>query len=199
MPTTEASAKSIEIKLTRYRIARIRTGQALLPFAMIGSIVARRSQEPAAIAIAVILSAATLVLLLSARKGYGMQAFSVRGGSITFGAQLTLSRQHVARWTLATNVARLYGAQMSWRLVCREDDRPQLSAQLTALLGRPIQLERRASKQARIGAVGAAAIGLACAVAAFIIEFIPLVVIGLPLFVIGLAAFGALSQRVARP
>lgn len=196
--TTEANVRPVNVRVTEYRIARIKAGQAIVPLAVLSSIVARRWLHPVAVAVAVVVLVAGLLSFFSARRALGRQPFRVQDGSAVFGTRITLTRKRVLRWTLGANVIRLYCADISLRLVCDSDDRHQLVQSLTAWLGRPIQLERRGSQQARMLAIFAAAAGLACTVAAFAFETIALVVIGLPVFIIGLATFGALSQRIAR-
>jgi hypothetical protein len=198
MQTTESTLQPVQVRITQYRIARIRAGQAILPFAAIGSIVARRSLHPVAVAVAAMLLLAGLLSFLSARHGFGAQNFSVQNGIGNFGTQLTLVRKRVLRWTLSANVIRLYCTEMSLRLVFSSKDKQWLVEELTAWLGKPITLERRGSQQARAWSLAAAATGLACTIAAFIYQTIALVVLGLPMLIVGLATFGALSQPIAR-
>jgi hypothetical protein len=197
MPTVGTIAQPVSVQVSQYRVARIRAGQALLPFAIIASIFARRSLESTAVAIAVALQLAAIISLLSARRSLGAQPFSVQDGKGKVATQLVLARQRVLRWTVTGNVVRLYCGDMSRRLACRSEDEQLLVESLTGRLGRPVLLKRRGSDKARLLAGAAATVGLICTVAAFTFQSVPAVLIGLPMFVVGLAVFAALSQRVA--
>src|SRR4051794_27335349 len=88
------------IHVTRYRIVRVRAVQALVPFVIISSIVARRLPETIPVGVAVLFQLATAVTLLSARRGFGWQHFHIERGAARFGKDLEIARQRVLSWTI---------------------------------------------------------------------------------------------------
>jgi hypothetical protein len=198
MISIATESASVEMHVTLYRIARIRAAQALIPFAVVASIFARRSLNPVAVTVALLLQLATLVTFLSARRGLGWQRFRLDKGAGSFGPNLRLARTRVERWTIHGRLARLYCQDISLRLRGRTSAAESLDACLRCWLGAPLLLERRGSARARGIAATVALSGLAFVAAAFALDNVPLVVAGILCVVLGGATFGALSQRVAR-
>ena len=198
MPETTPEVSDIRVRVTTYRLARLRAGQAMLPFVVVASILARRSLDPISVGIAVLVQLATVIIFLRARRRLGWVALNTKAGKGSFGSELVISREKVRNWTVVDTTARVYCSDASLRLDCGDQDAAQLRAMLRGWLGAPTSLERRGSRRARLVALTAAVVGLVLAVAAFAYDSVPLVLVGLPCFVAGLALFGALSQRVAR-
>ena len=198
MAESTSEVSDIRVRVTEYRIARLRAGQAMLPVVVVASILARRSLEPILVGVAVLVQVATVIMFLRARRGLGWVAFRSKGEKGSFDSELVVSREKVRNWTLVDATARIYCSDVSLRLDCSTPDVAQLRAMLSSWLGAPKSLERWGSRRARLFALTAAAVGMVLAVAAFVYDSVPLVVVGLPCFVAGIALFGALSQRVAR-
>jgi hypothetical protein len=188
----------ITVHVTRYRIARVRAGQALVPFVIISSIVARRMPETIPVGIAVLLQLATAIALFSARRSFGWRPFRIERGVARVGQDLEIVRHRVLRWTAVGNVTRIYCSDISLRLRSRTEDTLRLSNALQSWLGAPIRLQRRGTRRARGVALTVSLAGLALVAVAFAFSKVALVVLGIPCFIIGIATFGALSQRVAR-
>jgi hypothetical protein len=189
---------SINVIVTRYYVARLRTAQALVPFVVISSIVARQHLEPIALTVAVLLQLATLVAFLSARRGFGRQPLRITHGAASFGANLQIARHRVLNWTRNGRLARIYCGDLSLRLQARDNEADVLGQRLQSWLGAPLRMERRGSNRARILSLAVACAGLLLVVLAFIYSMVALVILGLPCFTFGIATFGALSQRVVR-
>ena len=195
----DSGSSSVEARVTRYKVRRFRLGQALVPPALLITILARRTQDlVATIAMFGLLSLA-LLAFLSAIKRIGWQVLRVERGSIWFGTtEERVRRERVRDWTWLNGVARLYGAETSYTLRPRRGSEAALEALLRGLLGAPRALQRRGTVRARVIAMSVALLGLAACVAAFAFDSIPLIVAGVPAFGIGIATFGALSQRVVQ-
>lgn len=191
----------IEARTTRYNVKRVRFGQALIPLAMIVTIVARRTEGTlAGFAMLGVLVTAALAFL-SAIKRFGWQAVRVERGSVWMGTGPTSERircEQVRDWTWLNGIARLYGGEISYTLKSRPGSDEALETLLRGLLGKPRGLQRRGSPRARMIALSVAGLGLAACVSAFVFDSVPLIVVGVPAFGIGLATFGALSQRIAQ-
>jgi hypothetical protein len=191
--------ESIEARVTRYNVARFRAGQALVPIAIIVTIFARRLPDVVPISAALVAQGLAVLAFLSAIRWLGWQPVRVERSAVWLGSTgVQAPRNRVRDWTYVNGVARLYGADTSFTLRARKGQEAMLEALLRGLLGKPTQLERRGSKRGRIIAISAAVVGLVLVGLAFALDSIPLIVVGMPAFIFGLATFGALSQRVAR-
>jgi hypothetical protein len=187
----------LEARVTRYRIARLRLAQGLLPLGMIASIAARRVPEvvPPIAAFAVL--GAIVVVFASAIKSLGWQPLRFEDSALFFGSTgLSAAKFGVREWTFVGGTARLYGADTSFKVRARPGGAVALEALLAGVFGRPTRLKRRGSDRARTIALVVAALGLVAAAAAFYTEVLALMFVGVPAFIFGLATFGALSQRM---
>lgn len=195
----DSGPTGVEARVTRYTVRRFRVGQALIPLAMLVTVLARRSENPVAMVVMVGVLGFTLFALLSAIKRFGEQSIRIDRGSIWFcPSNERVRRERVRDWTWLNGVARLYGSDSSYTLKACSGSEVTLEASLQGLLGAPQSLQRRGTFRARMIALGIAFLGLAACGAAFMLDSIPLIVAGVPAFGIGLATFGALSQRVVQ-
>jgi hypothetical protein len=187
----------LEARVTRYRIARLRLAQGLIPVGMIATVAARRVPETVPPIVAFAVLAAILVVFASAIKSLGWQRLRFEDGALFFGSTgLSAARFGVREWTFVDGIARLYSADTSFAVRARPGGSVALEALLAGMFGRPARLKRRGSDRARTIALVVAALGLVAAVAAFYTEVLALTFVGVPAFIFGLATFGALSQRV---
>jgi hypothetical protein len=151
------------------------------------------------VALAFALQGVGLAVFLSAMKRLGWQPVRFEGGAVSFGQTgVRIERRQVREWTLVGGVARLYGSSTSFRLQTREGSEPAFAVLLRSQFGAPVPLDRRGSKRARMLALGAAAFGVVMSAIAIANDNPLLAVVGAPALVLGLAFFGALSQRVAQ-
>jgi hypothetical protein len=166
---------------------------------MLVTVFARRSESVVAMVAMVGVLGVALFALLSAIKRFGKQSIRVERGSVWFGPSHERVRsERVRDWTWLNAVARLYGSDTSYTLKACPGSEAILESSLRGLLGAPQSLQRRGTFRARMIALGVAVLGLASCGAAFMLDSIPLVVAGVPAFGIGIATFGALSQRVVQ-
>jgi len=187
----------IEARVTRYNIARFRLGQALVPVALIVTVVARRFPDTVPIAGAFIAQGFVAAAFLSAVRWLGWQPLRFERGAVWFGTTGLHAKQNALRdWTLRDGVVRIYGSDASFKLRVRPGGEPALEALLRGLFGRATRLKRRGSKRARTGALVVALAGLTAVVGSFLADMLALTLLGTPALIAGLATFGALSQRV---
>jgi hypothetical protein len=188
----------LEAKVTRYTIARIRLGQVFVPLAIIATIFARRLPHEVPIGVAVLLQGLALFAFLSAAKRFGSVPLHFENGALSLGTtDIRLERFQVRQWTFVGDIVRLYTADVSFKLLVRPGAEPALRALLSGVFGSPVPMARRGSKRARLLALFAALAGLVTTALAIASDN-PALLVGLPFFIFGLAAFGALSQRVAQ-
>lgn len=189
----------IDVRVTRYDVQRMRIFQAMIPFAIIVTTVARYFPTPTMIAGTVLIQVAALGTLLSGVKRVGWQPLVFDGGGVAFGSSgFGINRQQMRDWTRVGRVVRLYSSRVSYKLLAREGSELVLAAVLQGQFGRPIPLERRGSRPARTVALGAALLGVTLVALAIANESTAFAIPGGPLLVIGIATFGALSQRAAK-
>jgi hypothetical protein len=166
---------------------------------MLITVFARRSEDVVAMAAMFGVLGLALLALLSAIKPFGKQSIRVERGSVWFCPSNEHVRgERVREWTWLNAVARLYGSDTSHTLKACPGSEAILESSLRGLLGAPQMLQRRGSHRARLIALGVAVLGLASCGAAFMLDSISLIVAGVPALGIGLATFGALSQRVVQ-
>lgn len=190
----------IEAKVTRYSIARLRLAQLLVPLAIVANVLARRAPSVAVVVSSLALLALGFVAFLSAAKRFGWTPLQFEGGAISLGQTgVRVERKRIRSWTLIGTVARLYLSDTSFRLQARRGTEQVLGALLRSQLGSPVSMNRRGSKLARLLALCAALLGLAISALAVAKDNSGLAVVGAPTLILGIAFFGALSQRVAQP
>lgn len=190
----------MHVDVTRYDLRRLRLGQALVPAAVVMTIVWRHKPGPPTLAVAVALLASALVSLLLARRRLGQADLVAEHGKLRLGADgPKLLPSAVTAWTWDDDgCARVYDRTGSWMLTAiNADDGGAVRAALAGVLGKPLTLQRRGSARARSWALVAAATGLLVTVAAFVLDTPAFAFAGVPALVIGIATFGALSQKVS--
>lgn len=185
-------AGSFPVVATRYDLRKLRLAQLIVPLAMMGSVLARRTMSPIAIAMAVVLmvvGAYTLLKLKTTRR----RNLSVRRGTLRLDDE-SIHPNQLSLWRWQGDRARLY--LHTGAMVLRAPDAPAaLQAQLRSVFGAPVEFARRGSPRARWLAVavfltGAALTAIGLTVGSHIASAGVLMVIG------GFAAFGTLSQWV---
>lgn len=185
------------VHATRYDLVRLRLGQALVPAAVVLTIVWRRADSSALLVPAIALQAAALAVLLLSRRRVGRRELVAEKGRIRLGADgPKILSSTVRAWSWETGVARIYERNASWKLAAADDPDAMRSA-LAGVLGKPRSLQSRGSRRARVGALVAAGLGLAFVAAGFALNTPAFAFGGVPALVIGIATFGALSQKVA--
>ena len=199
----------IEVTATRYHVARIQIARLLAPVAIVVGIFARRLMTTPLLLAAFALMLFALGLFASSRAALGRRALQIRNGVLRLATESTArerdgDREHsndialrlIGKWTWNGSIARLYGAEHSWKLSSVSHQHEALCAALRAALGPPLVLHRRGSARARAIALSIALLGVTAAGFGIAYETTALALIGVPCLVGGLAALGALSQRV---
>jgi hypothetical protein len=186
--------------VVRYRPARIRLGQILIPCACIASVLARRLGGPVYWSAAVALLLAALGAFLAAWRGFGRRPVRVDGGKIRYGEEEPpIVPSRVTEWTLFGSTARLYGDEFSWKIKTDSSDAESLYATLVRVLGRPLSLQPRGSRRARLVALAVSVGGAAVVLAAIFLDVMPLFPVGVLSALGGFTALGVLSQKIAGP
>ncbi|MES1207573.1 MAG: hypothetical protein ABUS79_16680 [Pseudomonadota bacterium] len=182
--------------------SRRRLGQTFTPVAMILGVVARRTDSVPAYVVAGAAVLLAAVAVLSARRTFRHVEIRAEHKHITaiLGRE-PVSISAVSSWTMDGTIAHVYDPFGGWSL--QDSDNRSLAALLTGACGAPLALRRRGSDRARYAALSVACAGALSPAAGFGAERVLLVIAGIPLFGIGAAVFGALSQKVidgtARP
>lgn len=193
---TDSDNAILEAKVTRYNIGRLRLGQMLLPMAVVTTVVARRFPSVFTVVLAVVVQASTLALLISAARRFGWQRIFFKHGGLSIGStDARLERHKVHRWTIVNGLARVYGLDQSYKIRARSGGESALSAALARCFGPPLTLRRRGSLRARMIALTVGLCGLVSAAVAIGVGISWLAIVGPLAFVLGVATFGALSQR----
>ncbi len=175
--------------------SRWRFGQALTPVAAILGILARRTEITLLYVTAFAALLAAGVAFLSARRTFRGVEIRPNGHKlVAMVAGQPVTMRADSGWTLDGDTARVYDRHGGWML--QDADGSVLGALLTSLLGPPIRLRRRGSPRARTAALSVACIGALSTATAFGAQSVPLALAGISLFGLGLAFFGALSQKV---
>ena len=191
------SDQALCARVTKYSLPRIRLAQLLIPFAFIASVWARRQFGAATVAAAIMLQLVIGFVFLGAIKRLGKQPIRIDDGTLWIGTQESIPRAAAQRWTRSDSGVTVYSREAIHRLCVDRGSELDLETCLRQLIGEPTKLRRRGSPRARIAAVSVACVGLGLTVSSFTIyDSIVPIVIGIPSFVFGIAAFGALSQRV---
>ena len=193
---TDSGDLALEAKVTRYNIARLRSGQLLLPIALLTAVAARRFPSLFTVLLALGVQALSLSLLLSAGRRFGWQRLAFKGGGLSIGStDARIERHMVHRWTLINGVARLYGLEQSCKLRARSGTASEFSAFLARCFGPPLTLRRRGSFRARMIALTVGLCGFVGTALGIGVGIIALAIAGPLAFILGVATFGALSQR----
>jgi hypothetical protein len=193
---TDSEDVTLEARVTRYNVARLRSGQLLLPIAVVAAMAARRFPNVFTVLLAVGVQASTLALLLSAGRLFGWQRIVFEHGGMSVGStDARIERHKVHRWTVVNGLARLYGLEQSYKVRARRGAEAELSASLARCFGPPLTLRRRGSFRARRIALTVGACGLVGGAVAMGVGITWLAIVGPLAFILGVATFGALSQR----
>jgi hypothetical protein len=191
------SESALSVRLVRYDIKRLRWGQLFAPVAGIATVAARRLPGPVSFTVAVASLSLALFAFVTARRGFGRRALILEGRCLRFGAQAPEIRPaSVASWTWDTSTARLYGSDLSWRLTTDRANADEIRATLTTAFGKPKLLRRRGSARARGTAFAVLLAGAAMTGAGIGFQLTACAVLGVLGLIGGIAAFGALSQKV---
>ena len=170
----------------------------VVPFGLVVSIFARRSMNPVLLAAATALSATALALFALSRRSFGKCEVRTLGDRVVVGAGAAeILGKEVHAWTLAEGVARLYSSAAGWRLAFSAKESETFRSALASIFGNPLDLHRRGSLRARRIAGLFALLGVGLSGVGIGLDVPPLVALGVPATVFGLAALGALSQKVA--
>jgi hypothetical protein len=185
-----------EARVTRYKVARLRLGQMLLPVAVLTTVAARRFPNVLTVLVALGMQVVCLAFFLTGGTRFGWQRLVFERGGMTVGStDARIERNRVHRWTIVGGVARLYGLEHSYKLGARTGNEEALSAFLSSRFGPPLNLRRRGSFRARMIALAVGVMGLIGAAMAIGIGIDWLAIVGPLAFIFGVATFGALSQR----
>jgi len=193
---TDSDDVTLEANVTRYNIARLRSGQLLLPIAVLTTVAARRFPNVFTVLLVVGVQASALALLLTAGRRFGWQRIVFKHGGLSVGStDARIERHKVHRWTVVNGLARLYGLEQSYKLRARSGAESELSASLKRCFGQPLTLRRRGSFRARMIALTVGLCGLVGSAVAIGVGITWLAIVGPLAFIFGVATFGALSQR----
>jgi hypothetical protein len=180
---------------TRYDLRKLRLVQLIVPVAMVGSVLARRTMSPIAIAMAAALMAAAAYTLLKL-KTTRHRNLSVRRGTLRLDDE-NIHPDQLSLWRWQGDRARLY--LHTGAMVLRAPAAPAaLQAQLRSVFGAPVEFARRGSPRARWLAVAVFLTGAALTAVGFTIGS-HLASAGVLMVIGGFAAFGTLSQCVPAP
>ncbi|HXI56896.1 MAG TPA: hypothetical protein VNO55_12605 [Polyangia bacterium] len=185
-------------RVVRVDVIRWRLGQTLVPVATILAIVARRIDNNAVTVAAFALLATALTVFVAARRSLGQRQLHVGHGRVQVGDGRTeIVAAKVNNWTFDRGVAHLYGTNESWKLSARAVDCVELQAALTRTFGKARSFKRRGSPGARRAALCVSIVGAVLLAVGIGVDLVPLAVVGVPCLIFGIAAFGALSQKVS--
>jgi hypothetical protein len=160
------------------------------------AVAARRFPNVFTVILAVGVQASTLALLHSAGRRFGWQRIVFKHGGLSVGStDARIERHQVHRWTVVNGLARLYGLKQSYTLRARSGAESELSASLARCFGPPLTLTRRGSFRARMIALTVGLCGLVGAAIAIGVGVTWLAIVAPLAFILGVATFGALSQR----
>lgn len=188
----------VRADVVRVNISKLRVCQLLIPLATIASVVARRTQSLSMTIGALAAIGAGIVVLFVARRSFGKCSLQFGSGRIRLGdGHGEILASDIRTWTLDRSVARLDGSTFCWKLSAKIEEGDLLRTQLTAILGRPKLLKRRGSPRVRGIALGVAVLGAAILAVGISMDVVAAAFIGTPCLVLGLAVFGAFSQKVA--
>lgn len=192
---TDFDHGTLEAKIVRYNIARLRFGQLLLPIAVVTAVAARRLPNVFTVLLAVGVQATTLALFISAGRRFGWQRVVFKHGGLSIGStDARIERHEVHRWTVNGGLARLYGLEQSYELRARSEASVELSELLSRCFAPPLTLRRRGSFRARVVALTVAVCGLAGTAVAIGVGITWLAIVGPLAFILGVATCGALLQ-----
>jgi hypothetical protein len=193
-----SETQDITAEVVRVDPAQVRFGQALVPVATIVAIAARRLDRPLLAAVFVGVGTLALLSFVFARRSLGSMTLRFAAGGVLWPDGSRVSPSDVNAWVSDGSAARLYSNSANWKLKVAHERAEELASALRRVFGPPISLARRGTPRARSAAL---AVGIAggCAVAFGLgLNLLPLVLVGVPSLIFGLAAFGALSQKIAR-
>jgi len=186
---------NLQAMVTRYTLARIQRIQLLIPLAVLASTFAQRLPGVLTLSISLAIMAAFWLVLRGAVTRLGLQTVRVDGDVLRIGTDISIPRGEVQRWTFSNGVASLLCGGTSYRLRMDRNSEAGIENCLRSLLGAPTMLQKRGSPRARVTAGAVMVVGLAATATAFVLESMPLVIIGVPATILGFAAFATLSSQ----
>jgi hypothetical protein len=193
-------AQGLTVATVRVDQARLRLGQTIVPVALIFRTLAKHFPSLVIDAVGLVILAVGVVTIFSARRRLGRQSLRPHVEKLSVGdASPEISSATVSRWTFDRGIARLQGGQVSWQLRAETEDGDELRATLERVIGPPLSLTRRGTPRARIIALSCAAAGVAIVVVGIRSDTVVVAGIGTIATIMGIATFGAFSQRVGRP
>lgn len=188
-----------QAQVIRYDVRMVRLARNLVPVAILVSIGARYAGTYYAAAVALLMQGVLAFIFVRARTRFGNQSVIAESDRLVLSeSNTTIRRRKTIAWTLSDRLARVYGAEHSYRLVVSQGDVAEFGAALTAALGPITVTVRRGSPRARTVALAACISGIVGLGAGVFFELLVLALIGIAAAILGGATFGALSQRVAR-
>ena len=193
-----ANGSTFEAKVARYNVARIRLFQLIMPLAVGSAAFARHSPTLLTAVLAFGAQAAGVAVLLSARTNFGWQKLLFERGGISVGSTgVRIERYRISRWTFVRRSARVYEGDQSFKIQAAKGAERDLEAVLERQFGAATRLCPRGSVRARMIALAVAGSGLALVAVAIVTDTVWPAGIGTVAFILGIATFGAFSQRVA--
>lgn len=186
------------VEIVRYQVTRVRLGQGLVPLAMVAGVLARATGGIAVYVALALISASVISFALS-RRSFGRQPLRIVRGKVEVSDAPPIVPAHLGRWTMAGPTARLYGKEISWRVVADAGHEDRVRSSLALVLGQPLLLGQRGSRRARMVALTACAAGLALVGLSLVSDGTALLMVGIFSAIAGFATFGALSQKIVLP
>ncbi|MEO7037503.1 MAG: hypothetical protein ABI548_26335 [Polyangiaceae bacterium] len=184
----------LEVKSTRYNLARLGLAQVLIPIGMILTPFARRSESWIGFGAALMIAATALWLLASARTT-GRKTLSVQHGRLKL-AHHSIRPGEFGRWRWLGDRAKLFLLDGTVVLEpTAPGDVSALAAMLRAELGAPLAYVRRGSAMTRGIAAGTLVLGAVLTGGGFAQHSL-IAPVGIVVVVLGGAALGTLSQSV---
>lgn len=185
----------MQANVTRYTLARLQRIQALIPIAILASILARQLPGILTLSIALAVMVAFWLVLRGAIRRVGIQSVRVDGDAVWIGTDISIPRSTVQRWTFSRGVASLLCGGTSYRLRTNRNSEAGIEECLRSLLGAPTMLQKRGTPRARVIAGAVMIGGVGATISAFAFDSVSLAIIGVPSTLIGFAAFATLSSQ----
>lgn len=184
-------------RAVRIDVSRVRLGQVLIFVCMVAVPLARRFMIGPMLAGVGGLLLVTLIVFVSARRSFGQVALDMGGGRLRLGVDgPQLARADVTAWTIDGASARVYTREAGWRFTTSAENADVLRRLLAGAFGGPLILKRRGSRRARAIAGIVALAGIPLTATGIALQIPLLAAAGVPAVIFGLAALGALSQKV---
>lgn len=188
---------NLQATVTRYTLAKLQRIQVLIPLGVLASTAVSRLPGLVTLSTGLAVMLAFWLVLRSAITRVGVQTIRVDDDAVWIGTGISIPRDTVRWWTLSKGVTRLFCGGTTYRLRMNRGSETGIENRLRSLLGAPTILQRRGSPRARWIAGAIMVGGLAATIGAFLVDSVPLVIVGIPSMLFGFGAFAALSSRRA--